>query len=929
MKNAYRLLFASIMAAATVPSMLAVPAKRGLMKFTQPDGSVIEVLLHGDENFHYYTTADGKEMLMQTARQEFVPARLQADGTTVQAVKGMSPAEIAAVRQKVPVRPLRQAKAPRRAAAESDALPGLFPDASFPVKGEQKVLVVLVEYQDVKFNLDDPMTYFNNMLNQEGFSEYNATGSAKDWFKVATNDEFKPQFDLYGPLTLSKNMSYYGGNDYYGDDSNPHKMVIEACQQLNETVDFSEYDRDNDGYIDNVFVFYAGRGEATGGSSNTVWPHSYNVTSAEPGMSYKFDGVQLDRYACSNEWTTSDAGGMRPDGIGTFIHEFSHVMGLPDLYATSYTSSFTPGGWDVMDYGPYNNDGCTPPTYSGFERAALGYLQPQELSGSRNVSISPIAENDAKLITTSKRNEYFILENRQQTGWDTYIPGHGMLVWHIDYNDNTWTYNRVNNTPSHQYVDIIEADNTQSDGSRAGDAFPGTSNKTALGDATVPRLTTWTKVNLGMELTDIKEDQGRISFKLNGGGVDLTVPVGLAADSITASGFTAKWDAVEGATRYIVNLFGEASKRGMPTKVGLPENYELLAEYTVEDTTVCRINRLKPSTTYYFTVKADDGMFTSDESELFEVKTIDPTFDYYAPVAIEASDVKENSFVANWEAMDEAQEYFIDVVSKDFGEDVLETVDFTSGIEALEGWTSTSKSTYGMASYAGAAVPALRLSSDNDALISCNFENGVKSLSFWHRGNSTTETENIEVRLLRNGVWEPDSVVTIVTEKGGVTTEYEINDPEVKKVMLAFRRTTKGAVAIDDVCVTAYGPVEDVAVEGYTALSAGNNLSVEVAGLNPGTTYYYSLVAHNGTCQSLRSNTIAVTTAKEVSSIKDTEAATAVVKVSGNTISCESAMEIFDIAGRRIAQSVRSAELPSGIYIVSPEGMKPVKVAVK
>jgi len=122
-------------------------------------------------------------------------------------------------------------------------------------------------------------------------------------------------------------------------------MVIEACRQLNPEVDFLQYDRDGDGYIDNVFVVYAGRGEASGGSPDCVWPHAWNLSSAEPGSQYTFNGVRLNLYACSNEWELSDHGkGFRPVGIGTFIHEFSHVMGLPDLYSTEYVKdSFTPG----------------------------------------------------------------------------------------------------------------------------------------------------------------------------------------------------------------------------------------------------------------------------------------------------------------------------------------------------------------------------------------------------------------------------------------------------------------------------------------------------------------------------------------------------------------------------------------------------------
>ncbi|MDE6136360.1 MAG: M6 family metalloprotease domain-containing protein, partial [Muribaculaceae bacterium] len=376
--------------------------------------------------------------------------------------------------------------------------PGLFPGTHFPSMGKQKGLVVLVEYTDTKFNTAyDPADYFARMLNEPGFSDYSATGSAVDFFRESSMGQFEPEFDVYGPITLSRNMAYYGGNDWYGNDSNPQKMVIEACQQLDATVDFSQYDRDGDGYIDNVFVFYAGRGEASGGSADTVWPHSWDVSAAE-SVTYTFDGVILDHYACSNEWE-----GSRPDGVGTFVHEFSHVMGLPDLYATSYTSAFTPGAWSAMDYGPYNNNGCTPPLYSAYERYSLGWIEPLPIGGPINATLYPIGTNQAGIIATGDPEEYFLVENRQQTGWDTYIPGHGMLVWHVDYDSYVWSRNVVNNTASHQYVDIEEADGIQSESTRAGDAFPGTSGKTSFTATTSPAMKTWAGKGLDFPITEI------------------------------------------------------------------------------------------------------------------------------------------------------------------------------------------------------------------------------------------------------------------------------------------------------------------------------------------------------------------------------------------------------------------------------------------
>ena len=183
---------------------------------------------------------------------------------------------------------------------------------------------------------------------------------------------------------LSQSMGYYGANDDFGQDMRPHEMVIEACSLLDSEIDFSEYDRDGDGVIDNVFVFYAGKGEATGGGANSIWPHSSKISDFTTGKVYEFDNVVLSSYACTNEWVDNHT-----CGIGTFCHEFSHVMGLPDLYSTTYTGAFTPGEWSLMDHGSYNNGSHTPPYHTGYERYCLGWIEPKVLSEPANISFTP------------------------------------------------------------------------------------------------------------------------------------------------------------------------------------------------------------------------------------------------------------------------------------------------------------------------------------------------------------------------------------------------------------------------------------------------------------------------------------------------------------------------------------------------------------
>ncbi len=515
----------------------AVPAKPGLITYTQPDGSEVKVRLCGDERAHFYLSEDG--YLLTNDKGTFYYADAAEDGALVKSEFRLSAprdSRAEAFVQSVDMTKVRERLAKRatlskftpaeetlktrlktRAADNSSQAPyplgpGLFPDASYPAYGDQKGLVILVEYNDVKMTVQNPADYFSRMLNEDGFSDYKGTGSAREYFIESSMNAFRPEFDVYGPVTLSRNMSYYGGNDRYGNDKNPERMIIEACELIDDEIDFSEYDRDGDGIIDNVFVFYAGRGEASGGDDDTIWPHAYNITYAFPAAQYMFDGVQLDRYACSNEWE-----GTRPDGVGTFIHEFSHVMGLPDLYDTfdqkGAAAPTTPGSWSVMDVGPYNNNGCTPPLYSAFERYALGWIEPMVLDKAADISLPAIGENVAAIVNTSNPNEYFLFENRQKTSWDKYIPWHGMLIWHIDYNDAVWDRNEVNNTKNHQYVDIVEASVSQ----ERTYSFPGLTKKTEFTYNSNPAMETWAKEDLETPITDIAETDGIITFKVKGG----------------------------------------------------------------------------------------------------------------------------------------------------------------------------------------------------------------------------------------------------------------------------------------------------------------------------------------------------------------------------------------------------------------------------
>lgn len=531
---------------------LAIPAKPGFIHHVQPDGSSVKVRMVGDEHGHALYSETGFLLVDNNGFLEYATfddsGMPESSGVIVNKDNEKSGAA-SAFQSKIQIerwtklleghRSSRLAKLKREnlspAAGATRSDPGgnessgesglteetqkdpghIVPlnfgklDVSFPLLGEQKGLVILVEYQDEKFRYAD-FDYFDRMLNEEGFSDYGSLGSARDWFIYNSNGKFLPEFDVFGPVELPYERSYYGKNDAYGTDKNPHMMAVHACEILDDKIDFSQYDRDGDGVIDNVFLFYAGLGEHDSKETDAVWPHSWDVAVATHDREYVFDGVKLSHYACACEYPN---GYKRPDGLGTFVHEFSHVMGLPDLYVTISSTGFTPGEWDTLDTGSYNNDGLTPPNYSSFEKTALGWIEPKPFHQGE-IILPDFSESDiVYVLPTEKSNEFFFFENRQQYGNDRFIPGHGMLVWHVDYKKDIWEANEVNNISSHQNVDLVEADNIRSEATRHGDSFPGTNNVTEFGFETTPTLASWNKKRLDYEINSITEtEEGIVKF---------------------------------------------------------------------------------------------------------------------------------------------------------------------------------------------------------------------------------------------------------------------------------------------------------------------------------------------------------------------------------------------------------------------------------
>ena len=577
---------ASLMIAA---SALAIPAKRTIRQVVQPDGTTLSVGFRGDENFHFAATADGTPV-MRRADGAYCYATLSADGKTLIAsdeiahdVAQRSASEIKFLKTNAATAAAIKSRGAARAAERNAArtarlshntkttatnaplkqqIAGAGGEEGSGVTGKRRGLVILVNFQDVKMQEAHSRSEWDDYFNKEGYNKLGNSGSVHDYFYNQSYGQFDLSFDVVGPVTVSKKMSAYGGNDSDGNDVDPAGMVYEACQlakKANPSLNFADYDWDGDGRVDQVYVIYAGYGEAAYPEmlEDCIWQHEWELSSA--GYSLVIDGTRINTYGCSSELNGYTGDDM--DGIGTACHEFSHCLGLPDLYDTSGGSNFGMDEWDLMDYGSYAGNGYTPIGYNSYEKWVSGWMQPKEISSPCYAKdMKALSEEPEAYIVRNEKTptEYYLLENRQLTGSDAAAPAHGMLVIHVDYDAKAWMDNTVNNTSSHQRFTIIPADNILSSKTTYADTYPGTKKVTSLTDTSKPAARLFNansdgRLYMGKPITDIYEDtNGRISFTFMG-GESIDVPDNLTS-TVSADGFTASWTAVDNADSYTIEL---------------------------------------------------------------------------------------------------------------------------------------------------------------------------------------------------------------------------------------------------------------------------------------------------------------------------------------------------------------------------------------
>lgn len=503
----------------------AVPAKKLQKVITLTNGTQVSVELRGDEYLSWWEGTDGTAY------------RATADDTVFEAfdLEAQKPAAAARRARAEQGRVARLARVKNSLKGADDKMRGLGGD-HITYKGVKKGLVVLVDFKNKKFADGHDLEYYKNVINGKDFSdeEEGYVGSVRDYFLAQSNGQFELDFDVVGPVTMSKNYGYYGNDGAYQKDEKVYEMIKEACDGIQDKVNLKDYDWDGDGEADQVFFLYAGLGQASGGSAGTVWPHESELRYWPCGV-LSYSTGKINTYACANELQPETQGSSRyiSAGIGTICHEFSHCLGFADMYDTTGGGGYGMSVFDVMDQGSYNGNGFVPCNYTAFERIYAGWVEAIELE-------SPATVKDMKSVSDYGRpfimynykntNEYFLMENRQNTGWDKGLYGsNGLLIVHVNYVPSRWANNSVNSSAEKiQCCTVVNADgsreNTQY--SLQGDLYPyevkGVTMNDEFTDESEPAAKLYTKNSdnsyaLGIPITNIKRSKGSISFLVCGG----------------------------------------------------------------------------------------------------------------------------------------------------------------------------------------------------------------------------------------------------------------------------------------------------------------------------------------------------------------------------------------------------------------------------
>ena len=526
----------------------AVTAYSYPIVFSQPDGTQLTITLKGDEKIKWAETPDGYSLLFDsTGYYEYAILNNKKDmvpsGIIAREISQRSATDNIFL-SSVPKKLFYSTSQISLAKQAWDVFKNEKSITVFPTTGSRKLICILIGFTDLAFT--KTQADFSNLFNQLNYTVDGATGSVKEFYLENSYNQFNLTVTVAGPYTASRNQAYYGSNSggIAGNDANPRDLVTEAVNAANATVNYADFDNDNDGTVDGVYVIYAGYGEESGGGPNAIWAHAWNITPVT------LDGKIISRYSCSSELRGNSGTGIAR--IGPICHEFGHVLGAPDFYDTDYTTNGQypgTGKWDVMANGSWNNSGATPANHNAYTKCYIyNWATVNTLSSNQTVNVYNSIQNTNSFYryNTTTPNDYFLCENRQPVGFDAGLPGHGLIIYHI--NTDTMTKysasNKINATKS-QGMYPMSAISTTANGvmqngdlSVSGCPWPGSSGKTQFTDNTTPSSRSWAGANTPWALTNITEDvpNKTITFSISN-----KCPSNFAATTFSGSQVNLSW----------------------------------------------------------------------------------------------------------------------------------------------------------------------------------------------------------------------------------------------------------------------------------------------------------------------------------------------------------------------------------------------------
>lgn len=904
---------ASLLLLSAIPAA-AIPAYPGLISVRQSDGSTLTIRRAGDEYHNMAFTHDGYALHYNPDTRNYEYARL--DGSCIES-SGIVAADealrdenarrfLAGIDREAMERQFStdwgEARAKASGRGGERCRPGqervVRINYNVPTTGDRDVLVILVEFADKKFDecagMGDPRDYYDRFFHEEGFSDNGCHGSAYDYYYKGSSGKYRPNFHVLGPIQVSGGYADYAGQ---GGSAATYRMIQEVVPLADRMydIDFSQFDTDGDGSIDNVYCLYAGYGQADSPVSDSIWPHSYNLAAIH--AEFEIDGVTVDRYTVSQQ--VNGVTGL-PVGIGTFVHEFGHVLGLADHYNNSSPLGNPPnnvGNWDVMSSGSYNNDQNCPAPFSAFERYSLGWCEPTRLDprDPRKISISPYMDSGEcfRIDVRPDDKEYFLIENRQQTDWDSYLPGHGVLVWHIEEDQYKWDNNKPNYDQNHQCVDIVEAGKLLTASGHDSDAFPGTR------DVRNFSFLDWNNSKVfGFEWVDELED-GKCLFLLSDTDYRLSTPE-VSSKDIMGTSAVVVWEGDPIADTYEISVLKDDSE---------------IFYTTAGESGEVRVEGLEPESEYRVSVASRLNSLTS-ETGVSTFSTTSRQIEEYTPQAYPAREITGTEFLARWRGLPVATGYEISLYGRTHdaeGELVHGFDNFTTTNPGLpDGWDITPKQGR-MENEYGESAPSVRLRDDDARLLVAVPGEKIDSISFWF----STSKAGVDIVVEKAVAGEWSEVWKYVPDRKREMVK-TLDVCEADSVRLSVKReegVTGGFLCLDDIRLyyihDQMSPITYISVGPDFAdqFVDGEICSFRIGELDPTEKYAFAV---RGLCDGRYSLWSEIMKVEEG---MDDPTDVSVEEIAADVTRHEEESTIYSLQGIRIRTS--PDRLPPGIYIIN------------